>query len=142
MPSIQIFKTSNYHMISKTHNDSLTGSLVTCHRNNGGFAALISVVLLATGVLAFSLATLASAVSYGDMVSRREIRIQAGLNLEVCLDTTELMIGRDYFLVGTSTLSEFGCIAFIISDMIGNYSIDASARLSGVTVNGSRQIQI
>jgi len=129
-------------MISKTHNDRFTVLSATCRQSTGGFAALISVVLLATGVLAFSLTTLASAVSYGDMVSRREIRIQAGLNLEACLDTTELMIGRDYFLVGTSTLSEFGCIAFIVSDMIGNYSIDASARLSGVTVNGSRQIQI
>ncbi len=114
----------------------------TCCRNDGGFAALISVVLLATGVLAFSLATLESAVSYLDMVSRRELRIQAGLNLEACLDTAELMISRDSFMVGTRSLQEFGCTLLIGSGAGGDYTITASATLSGITVMGNRQFQM
>ena len=101
-------------------------------RHNRGIMALIATVMLATGVLAFCIATLASSVMYSDMVYRKEIRIQVGLNLRACLDTAELMLGRDDFLSGTSSIPEFGCTVHIVNDFNGNHSIDATAGLSGV----------
>ena len=129
-------------MISKTRNNNLKGYLGGDFIGGRGFAALISVVLLATGVLAFSLVTLESAVIYADMASKREIRIQASLNLEACLDTSQLMIGRDYFWVGTSSLPEFGCTVYVKNDFGNHYSIDATATLSGIQAMANRQIEM
>ena len=108
------------------------------HIKNGGFVALISTVLLATGVLAFSIATLASAVLYSDLVWRREIRIQVGLNLTACLDTAELMISADYFISGAVGIGEFGCTVMISNDFAGHTSAIATAGISGIAEIGKR----
>jgi hypothetical protein len=99
---------------------------------NKGFVATTAVILLATGTLAFSLVALGSAVLYADSVNRRELRIQAGLNAEACLDTVALMSVKDYFLVGPVYISEFGCDAVVSRDGSGYISIKASASLNGV----------
>jgi len=64
---------------------------------NNGFIALIAVVMLATGTLAFSLVVLSSVVDYSESVSRKELRIQATMNARACLDMTTLMAVKDYF---------------------------------------------
>jgi hypothetical protein len=46
------------------------------------------------------------------------------------------MIARDYFISGTITLSEFGCIAHVTNDFNGKYSVDAVAELSGIKSMG------
>ena len=125
-------------MISRMHNYNYETHI----GGDRGFAALISVVLLASGVLVFSLTTLVAAVTFSDMTDRREMRIQAGLNLEVCLDTTELMVERDYYYIGTSTLPEFGCTVYVSRGAQNNYSIDALAELSSIRVIGGRQFQV
>ena len=101
--------------------------------NDCGFIAVTAVILLATGVMAFSLATLGSAVAYSDAVYRRELRIQANLNAEACLDTAALMAAKDYFLAGSVHISEFGCNAVISRDGTGNASITAQTSLAGVS---------
>ncbi len=106
-------------------------SKVNCGQNRG-FTALVSTVILATGVLAFSISTLASSVMYADMVDRREIRIQTSQNLAACLDTIRLMIARDYHMSGLYTLSEFGCSVNIMNDFNGNHSVDAISELSHI----------
>jgi hypothetical protein len=83
--------------------------------------------------MAFSLATLGSAVLYADSVSRRELRIQTNLNAESCLDTAALIAAKDHFLIGPVSISELGCNATISRDGAGNVSIKASARLAGVS---------
>jgi hypothetical protein len=105
---------------------------------NCGFAALISTILLAVGVATFSIVTLASAVMYSDIVYRKEIRIQVGFNLQACLDTAELMIARDYFISGTSSLLEFGCVMHVSNDFLGFTNVDATATLSGISESGHR----
>ena len=107
-----------------------------------GFMALIAVVLLATGTLAFSLATMSAAASYADMAFRRELRIQTQLNAEACLDTVSLMAAKDYFLSGSVHLNEFGCDAQVANDFNGNVSIKASAKISDVGSQDSRTISI
>lgn len=62
--------------------------------------------------------------------------MQVRLNLSACLDTVRLMIARDYFISGTSTLSEFGCTAYIENDFSGNYSADVVSELSGIKSMG------
>ena len=110
--------------------------------NNKGFIAVTAVILLATGVMAFSLAALGSAVLYSDAVYRRELRIQANLNAESCLDTAALMAAKDHFLAGPVYISEFGCNATISRDGTGNASITAQASLAGVSSSFLYQIFI
>ncbi len=100
---------------------------------NRGFIAVTAVIMLAAGVMAFSLAALGSAVSYEDAVDRRELRVQAAMNAEACLDSAALMAAKDHFLAGPFDISELGCTAVVSRDIAGNVSIQASARLEGVS---------
>ncbi len=99
---------------------------------NDGFIALIAVIMLAFGALAFSFATLASAVSYADMISRRELRIQTRLNAAACLDTVKLMFAKDFFLNGKVSIPEFGCVAQVSNDFAGSISVNVTTTLEGV----------
>lgn len=87
---------------------------------NDGFTAAISTMIVATGLLVFTLSTLASAVAYSDMVYRREIRIQSNLNLTSCKNIAELMMKSDYYISGTTTISELGCTLHISNDFAGH----------------------
>lgn len=109
---------------------------------NRGFIALIAVVLLATGTLAFSLATLSAAVSYADMSYRHDLRNQARLNAQACLDTVSLMAAKDYFLSGEVKLPEFGCTANVQNDFNGNVTVKVAATLFGISATDNEQIQI
>ena len=104
--------------------------------------ALIAVVLLATGTLAFSLATVSAAATYADMTYRRELRIQAQLNAEACLDSVSLMAAKDYFLNGPVHLSEFGCDAVVTNDFNGNVSLGVRTALGGVGAEEHLSINI
>ena len=65
------------------------------HRHEArGFIALIAVIMASLTMLAFSLIASDAAAGYSDMVDRRELRIQAGLNAEACLDTASLMLAK------------------------------------------------
>jgi hypothetical protein len=110
--------------------------------NKKGFMAVTAVILLATGTLAFSLVALASAAAYADAVMRRELRVQAGLNAEACLDTAALMAAKDYFFQGDVNISEFGCTAHVVRAGPSDIQISATAILAGVTVQGSRTVQV
>jgi len=107
-----------------------------------GFMAVTAVMLLAAGTLAFSLATMSAAALYSDAIMRRELRIQAGLNVQACLDSVELMAEKDYFLTGKIGLADFGCRATITKLDSSHMSINATTTLSGVAVRDSRTIQI
>ena len=111
-------------------------------RNERGFIALIAIIVLATGALAFSLATMSGAVAYSDAAYRRELRIQARLNAQACLDSVSLMTGKDYFLSGQVELKEFGCIANVGNDSAGHFHIDAKSTLNDVSWRDSRDIYI
>ncbi len=104
--------------------------------------ALIALVLLATGTLAFSLATMSAAAAYADMSYRRELRIQARLNADACLDSVSLMAAKDYFLNGHVKLSEFGCDAQVANDLKGNLNIRVNANSNRVSFQDSRSISI
>jgi uncharacterized membrane protein len=108
----------------------------------GGFVATIAVVLLSTGILAFSLVTMASAISYADGIYRRELRIQTTMNAKACLDTVTLMAVKDYFIVGDIDLDEFGCQARIENDFFGNIALKVRAKLSGIESRADRVIKM
>lgn len=105
---------------------------------HGGFGALVAVILLATCTLSFSLAAMSAAAAYADMTFRREMRIQAGLNVESCLDSVFLMTEKDYFLNGRIILKEFGCEANVANDFNGKISVSAHAALEGISVWDNR----
>jgi hypothetical protein len=100
--------------------------------HNNGFSALISIVLLASGTLAFALVTMAHTYSYVDMVMRRELRIQSDLSLQGCVETMGLMLRKDIFLKGDITIREFGCHAHIKNDYRGNVILSATSTIVGV----------
>jgi hypothetical protein len=109
---------------------------------NEGFAALTAVILIAMGVIALSLASIQSALLYADAVNQREYRIQARLNAFACLDATTLMVVKDYFLNGTTTISEFGCNIAITNDFSGNISLDIVANFLGVIYRNTRKLRV
>jgi hypothetical protein len=81
-----------------------------------GFIALIAVLLLSLGTLAFSLATMSAATLYADSVKNREVRIQNRLNERACIDMAQLLAAQDPFLEGVIHMREFGCSVDIQRD--------------------------
>ena len=117
-------------MISKMHNKK-------------GFIALIADLLLATGSIAFALATASAATTYADSVLQRELRIQAGLNANACLDSLELMYAKDLFLNGSIAILEFGCQALVNNSGSGGIiQFNVLTTLNGVHAYGNRTIHI
>lgn len=106
------------------------------HIRNKAFTALIAVIILATGTLAFSLAACAAAATYADNVHRREARIQARLNAASCVDTAKLMAVKDIFLAGNTYIPELGCTAMIARDApSGSVIVTATAIFDGATAS-------
>ena len=131
-------------MITKPQNPSCRPSRHPRGRSNEqrGFVALTAVILIATGVISYSLATLSASVFYAESVEKREYRIQTNLNDSACLDTVTLMVVKDYFLKGSVSIPEFDCTATISNDWNGHVSVNVTATMAGVTMNGSRALLI
>jgi hypothetical protein len=108
----------------------------------GGFMALIAVILLATGTLAFSLVTMSSAAAYADSVERRERRIQATLNARACLDAVQIMTAKDYYIFGAFELKEYGCNVTVNNDLAGRVLINIVAAIGDISVKGKVEIQM
>lgn len=102
-----------------------------------GFTALTAVILLATGSLAFALVVIGNATSYADMVMRHELRIQAKLNVDSCIQSVSLMLDRDFFLRGELHIRDFNCIVYVENNYLGSVSIFATSSISGVTAHKS-----
>jgi hypothetical protein len=105
-----------------------------------GFIATISVILLTTGIMSFSLITLVSALAFSDFVYKKELRIQANLNAKACLDQIILIISRDYFLSGQIILREFGCTIDIVNDLNGNVVINGRASFKEISTIFNKKI--
>lgn len=106
-----------------------------------GFVATIAVVILATGCLVFSLATLLGATSYAESVYKRELRIQAGLNARACLDWVTIMVSKDYFITGQIEVRQFGCVTDIANDMNGNISFVVQVKHGSVSAKLTRTLR-
>ena len=92
-------------------------------RPQKGFIATVAVVILATGIIYFSLITLASAFAFSDFIHKKELRIQANLNSKACLDQVILMVSRDYFLSGKIKLKDFDCTLDISNNFNGTVTV-------------------
>jgi len=117
--------------------DLVHNRTVNAAGHSRGFMALIAVILLGTTALVFSIVTLAQAADYADAVSRRELRIQAGMNADACLAQLSLMFAKDYFLGGAVEIAEFGCDAEVANNGAGAITVSAKATLEGVSVEKS-----
>jgi hypothetical protein len=107
-----------------------------------GFIAVIAVILLATGALVFSVTTMTSAISYAESVYLKELRIQAELNAQACLDHIALMVVKDYFMAGDFEIEEFGCRAKVVNDLSGVVALNVSAKLGKVVIEHGRSLTI
>ena len=74
---------------------------------NNGFIALIPIILLATGTLAFSFVNLSAASLYADSVTAREIRIQEMFNKKECEDKLLLAHAKDFFMDQATIQTEY-----------------------------------
>ena len=129
------YKTSGSCRASKTLRASRSA-------DERGFMAVTAVLLLASGALAFSLATMSAAALYADSVMKDELRIQAGFNAEACLDSVKLMAEKNYFISGTIVIRDFDCKAEIQNDLNGHVSIAVKAQASGVTARDSGSLTL
>ena len=109
---------------------------------NKGFAALVAVVLLSVGLLAFSLATFGSAIDYADLVYRRELRIQAALNANSCIESLKLISAKDYFLSGSINVAKLGCVGNVARDSFGNVTLNATSSLEQINAHASANIYL
>ena len=116
--------------------------MLTNNRNEKGFAAFIAVVLIASGILAFSLVSISSALLYADAVNQREYRIQARLNADACLDMATLMVAKDYFMNGTTTIAKLECDISVANDFSGSVSLNVVAEFLGVKARGERILRV
>lgn len=111
-------------------------------KSDRGFMALTAVAVLASGALAFALATMSAAAFYADQVMKKELRAQANLNAEACLDTAKLMAVKDYFVSGSIQIQDFNCTARFINDFLGHVSISVTANISGVEESDSGSLTL
>ncbi|OHA24131.1 MAG: hypothetical protein A3B11_01380 [Candidatus Taylorbacteria bacterium RIFCSPLOWO2_01_FULL_44_26] len=116
------------------------------NNHSGGFTALIAVILVSAGTMAFSLSTLSAAVLYADSVFRKEMRIQVELNTHSCLDTATVSLAKDFFMNGTTTIRSLGCEVSVINPNpdLSSYDVEISvtAALSGIRKFGKRSVRI
>jgi len=117
-------------------------TIILQKENNRGFMALIALILLTTGALAFSLVVRSSSFAYFEATNKREMRIQAGLNAKACLDKVSLMVIQDYFLAGEIEIKEFGCLAKIDNDGNVNFGLEVEAFLGTVSSKGKRTLNV
>lgn len=101
----------------------MSREFISDKRPQKGFIATVAVVILATGIIYFSLITLASAFAFSDFIYKKELRIQANLNSKACLDQVILMVSRDYFLSGKIKLKDFDCTLDISNNFNGTVTV-------------------
>ncbi len=107
LSSFLISNIINYFYLIQSQNMKLLDQI---HDDQRGFMATTAIILLAIGILAFVLVTVSTASVYSDSVTRREMRIQKGLNKQACADTSKLVQAKDYFLNNEVVLSDFDCV--------------------------------
>ena len=113
----------------------------SAHKNKmSAFIATMFVIVISMLIMILSVVLSQSVYTYSDSVFRRELRIQTRLNLRSCLDTVTIMFAKDYFLSGSISLQEFGCVADVIRSIGGTVVINATSTLSGIDSVGIRTI--
>ncbi len=110
--------------------------------NSRGFTAVIALILIATGVMALSLASISSAYFYANSVNQREYRIQARLNVSACLDMATMIVAKDNFMNGATNIARLGCNISVANDFLGNISLNVSSEFHGIVVRGAREIRV
>lgn len=90
-----------------------TGFCWTKFRKNypleDGFAAMITVLVLATGTLAMNTVLLEFVSDYVDSVDQRIYRLQNELNKKACADSAVLLKLKAPYATGHFYFAEFGC---------------------------------
>lgn len=86
-------------------------SIMLIQNKNSGFMATVSIILISLGVIAFSLSVSSGAVLYADFINKKEMRIQAGFNLEACKEIALQQFKRNYIFLKHIDISELGCSA-------------------------------
>ena len=130
------------------NNSKLEDSIIKEYSTKKGFGALIAVLILSAGAFAILIVTVHSSYMYADSIEKRELRIQARLNVESCLQQVTIMIRQDRFLVGDFNIKELGCTVELDLLQGGGgsglsiYNMDAVASVSRVKAYETRVVEI
>ena len=100
--------------------------------------AIFLVISMMSMILLGSLGAVAAAFGYDDQVSRREYRLQAGLNAQSCVAVALLSFAHDYFYsAANQVVSDFSCTivsavrnGFVMSIRVIGYDNGVSEWLS------------
>jgi hypothetical protein len=80
-------------------------------KGRGGFVATFFVMAAMIMMTFSSLGAFAAAESYDDSVTRREYRLQAGLNAQSCVSVALLAFAHDYFYSASGqSVPAFSCM--------------------------------
>lgn len=111
-----------------------------------GFGAVTAVIMISFGMFFFALVNSISVNMYADSINKRELRIQASLNADSCIDRAKFFLEFDRFLIGSIEFSEFGCVIDIEHTNSGaglnKYDVSAVATLSGVKSYKNMELEI
>ena len=110
---------------------------------NNGFIALVTIILVATGTLAFSLVVSSAALSYSDSVLRKELRMAARHNVHSCLESLTIMLAKDYFLNGEQHIRELNCSASVTNQLeLGKVGFNVTTEINAIKAYGRREVSI
>jgi hypothetical protein len=77
--------------------------------------------------MAISLSSTASVIAYSDSINLREYRIQANLNADSCLEVSKIIVSKNYFVNGTSTIQSLNCEIYFQNSFSGNVHVNVIA---------------
>ncbi len=104
------------------------------------------VMILAYSILAIYVVVMSAVSAYVDSVYLYELRASTRQNLYSCLSKVELMLSHDFFLRGTTNLSEFDCAVDIENNGTivppSSIILSATARLGSVVMRADEVIDL
>lgn len=111
-----------------------------------GFGSLVAVVLIALGGLAFSISLADSVYLYSDLISKKELRMQASVNSDSCNDVVMHELELNPFLEGEYIVSELGCEVDIVRlvevDGVRKYKLNIVSEINRVKSYKKYEIEI
>jgi hypothetical protein len=115
-----------------------------------GFAALFFVLAMMTMLFLGSMGAFTAAVGYDDAISRRESRMQAGLNAHSCVSAALLDFAHDYFFTAQNQyVPDFSCTIIsasrngqIISVTAVGYKNGVAEATSSTAIDNGRSISL
>lgn len=109
-------------------------------QQNGGFIAVVSVLLVSIGTLAIIFVSMIAVSDYSEMISLAESRYLARKYMDDCIDFSASAISADYFISGNIRYEWLYCDVSYQNDLEGLISADLIVAYGPVKVNANQSL--